>query len=110
MKSKAQISGWIVFWLTNIFIIGIILLSIVHPKYRTSIPYDISSTILALVLFIFIIIIQFVVGMSIKKLHQNIYWSVVLLAIGLISNWLYLIPSIWGIFLNRKKESVKKHV
>ncbi|MFC6322864.1 hypothetical protein [Companilactobacillus baiquanensis] len=103
MKSKAQVSGWIVFWITNILILGLILVSIIHPKYRTSIPYDLSSTILALVILIFIVIIQIVVGMSIKKLHQNIYWPVVLLAIGAISNWLYLIPSIWGIILNRKK-------
>lgn len=103
MNSKAQVSGWIVFWLTNIFIVGLILVSIIHPKYKTSIPYDVPSMILAILLLICIVIIQVVVGLSIKKLHQNVYWSVVLFAIGIISNWLYLIPAIWGMIINKQK-------
>ncbi|MFD1418926.1 hypothetical protein [Companilactobacillus keshanensis] len=102
-NSKAQISGWIVFWLSNFSMISISLISLLHPKYKTSIPYDMSSTILAIIILILVIIIQVVVGISIKKLHKNIYWSIVLLAIGLISNWLYLIPAIWGIILNKQK-------
>ncbi|WP_125714504.1 hypothetical protein [Companilactobacillus kedongensis] len=102
-NSKAQISGWIALWLTNLCIVSITLVSLIHPKYRTSIPYDTASTILAIIILILVIIVQVVVGFAIKKLHKNIYWPVVLFAIGLISNWLYLIPAIWGMILNKQK-------
>lgn len=106
--SGAQLFGWIFFWLQNVALIATSIISTVNSKDPTIIPHDLLSTGFALGLFLFIVVfLQGIAGVAIKKLHEENYWSIVLLIIGIFFNWFYVISAIWGMILNQKADNIK---
>ncbi|MFD1418925.1 DUF805 domain-containing protein [Companilactobacillus keshanensis] len=108
--SGAQIFGWIFFWISNLAIVAVSVISTIHPNDPTIIPHDFLSAGFALGMFLFFVVfIQGMAGVAIKRLHDENYWSIVLLIIGIFFNWFYVVSAIWGMILNQKSDDVKSN-
>ncbi|WP_125714506.1 hypothetical protein [Companilactobacillus kedongensis] len=106
--SGAQIFGWIFFWVNNLAIVAVTIISSTNPNDPTIIPHDFLSASFALGMFIFFVVfIQGMAGVAIKRLHDESYWSIVLLIIGIFFNWFYVVSAIWGMSLNQKSGDTK---
>lgn len=104
--SGAQLAGWIVFWVNYAVLIAIWIVYTIHPKNLSIIPNDLLSSNFTLGIYLFVVLfVQGIAGIAIKKLHEENYWSIVLLIIGIFFNWFYIITAVWGMVLNQKVEN-----
>ncbi|APX73218.1 hypothetical protein BTM29_11960 [Companilactobacillus allii] len=96
----SQIFAWVIFWIENILIISIPVVTVLHPKDVTGIPDNISKVIFSFGFLGVIIILQIITYFSIRNI-DSYKWNINLLILGLIHNPLYLIPSIICMVNNR---------
>lgn len=111
--SGAQLFGWIVFWVNYVALIAISIIYMieVHLHNLTIIPHDLISSNFTFGVFVFFaVFVQGMAGLAIKKLHDEDYWSIVLLIIGIFFNWFYVITAVWGMFLNQKSGNTDSRI
>ncbi|WP_125761459.1 hypothetical protein [Companilactobacillus hulinensis] len=96
-----RIFSWVVFWLENILIVSVPIVTQLHPKDVTAISDSLSKVIFSLGFLAIIIVFQIITYFAIKNI-SNKKWNIVLLVLGIIHNPLYLISSIGFLISERE--------
>lgn len=114
--SNAKKAGWIVWWIEFAFLIlgGIVWDYIAgHPavlgaKWQS---YQVVVNVLVGLVALWHVFIQVLAYVAVDRLskNDNYLWPIILIVIGFMGDYLYLIPGIWGLISNGNHRVDRAH-
>ncbi|GAD15632.1 hypothetical protein [Lentilactobacillus otakiensis] len=97
--SAAQITGWIIWWIVTVILIGIGFIAYFFGDADTSSP---MFWIVMAIFGVLYLVQQIIAGVAINRLHtnNNYVWPIVLIVLSLLGSFIYIIPGVWALIIN----------
>ena len=105
--SAAQICGWIVWWVITIVVLALAIFMLTRTTDAAGVHNSWNYHMIAIFLLLVYGIQQIIAFFGIKRLHYNerYVWPIVLIVLGVLGSFLYVIPGIWGLIVNNPQKN-----